>query len=586
MKPDIRAEEALISGINTIRINFGREAKKYGGVKYMYCNFCGSKIRSYRYGLVCKKCEVGSFLARASNSGLMQWEKSISGHFDNFTWRNVKLRVAQFIKDIQESYPGKNLLEQAEKVENLIIEEIKLVLSFYHKDDLVAATLTIKEACRVNMLTPKEDEDLWSIQNEYSMSVLLLREIMLFEDQMFAGAPIETLDEGYYGFITAIVYARVLVILRDNCDKYKILKHTEDLMEMAFKFYEDKAIINFFNRYMKDGISEKPEDLYFEDKNLEMELIKRGLSYGQIRENLAEEVKNQFGVSFKELTNIFNPKDLLIGKGDNILPIKIIKKDKLFLGGDRNLVNRSIELFSINTMSKKISSPSDNHYELRSIYEVGDFLVFGEIDLIQNISVFEKLVISGHFLHMYEENVSISSVFKKSQSKLSSLFSFKLTETLKKYNFIVPTEIKDGKEIVRAEIETILDHNRKNILKKKDGVNLGDIDALAINPKTNEVIVYELKFFKPATSFREMVYSDKRKIVNDEIIRKMKNRQIAIEENLDSVVTLIGGEPDLTYTVKSVLVTIRSNFYCYNNDMEVEFLTWNELHENLRKLSY
>lgn len=475
-----------------------------------------------------------------------------------------------------------NLLERAEKLDQLIIEDIKLVLSFYHKDDLVTATLSIKEACRVRMLIPNEDKDLWNIQNEYSMAVLLQREIMLFDDQLFAGAPIETLDKGYYGFITAIVYARVLVMLRDNCEKYRILKHTENLMEMAFKFYEDEAMINFFNRYMKDGISEKPEDLTFEDKNLEKELIQRGLTYKQIKDNIVEEVKNQFGVSFDEIRNIFSAKDLFLGKEDNALPIKIIRKDKLVEGGDSDLINRAIELFSINKVREHISSSSDSHYELRSIYEVDDFVVFGEIDLIQNISIFEKLVISGHFLTMYKEDASMSTAFNKAQRKLSSLFAYKLTESLKLFNYVVPTEVKNGKEIVRAEIESILDHNRKNILKKRGGVNLGDIDALAIDPRNSQVIVYELKFFKPAISFREMVYSDKRKIVNDEIVRKMMNRQNAVEENLDSVIDYIGGEPDQTYTVKSVLVTIRSNFYCYNNDVGVEFITWNELSENLK----
>ncbi|MED1724738.1 hypothetical protein [Brevibacillus parabrevis] len=553
-------------------------------VEYMYCNFCGGKIRSPRYGLVCKKCEVGSFLARACNSGMMQWAQSYSVHFDNFTWRNAKIRVAKYIKDIQEIYPNMNLLERAEKLDQLIIEDIKLVLSFYNKDDLVAATLSIKEACRISMLNPKEDDDQWSIQNEYSMAVLLQREIMLFDDQMFIGAPIETLDKGYHGFITAIVYARVLVILRDNCEKYKILNHTEDLMDLAFKFYEDEAMINFYNRYIKDGISEKPEDLTFEDKNLENELYKRGLTYEQIRDNIVEEVKSQFGVTFEEVSNIFNTKDLFLGKVDNILPIKIVRKDKLLKeGSDQNLVNQSIELFSINKVQQHISSPTDSHYELRSIYEVGDFIVFGEIDLIQNISIFEKLVMSGHFLTMYKDDASSSSLFKKAQSKMSSLFAYKSTESLKQYNYIVPTEIKDGKEIIRAEIETILDHNRKNILKKKDGVNLGDVDALAIDPRTNQVLVYELKFFKPATSFREMVYSDRRKIVNDKIVQKMMKRQNALEENLDSVVAFIGGEPYRSYTIKSVLVTIRSNFYCYSNDIGVKFLTWNQLHENLRE---
>lgn len=113
-------------------------------------------------------------------------------------------------------------------------------------------------------------------------------------------------------------------------------------------------------------------------------------------------------------------------------------------------------------------------------------------------------------------------------------------------------------------------------------MNLGDIDAMAINLENHEVILYELKFFKPAVSFKEMLYSDKRKLVNDEIVRKMMNRQDAVEENLDAVIAFIGGDQDINYTVKSVLVTIRSNYYCFYEDVGVEFVTWNELHDSLK----
>lgn len=550
----------------------------------MECSFCGNKIRTLRYGLVCKKCETGSFLARASSNGLMQWHQSLATGFDNLTWRNMKIRVAHLIQEIQERSPQKSLLEQADELDHLILQDMKQVISFYHKDDLVVATLVIKEACRVSMLNPKEIEDEWSVQNEYAVAILLQQEIMKIEQTDFVGAPIETLDRGYYGFITAIVCARVLVMLRDNHEKYKILRHTDSLMELAFKFHEDEAMEKFYERYMNDGSSEKPEDLAFEDKDLENELVNRGLTFKQIKDEIIGEVKSRFGITFEDLSSVFNTKELFIGKAENILPLKIMKKDKLIMQGvDSTVVEKSIALLSINQLLTKIDAPTLGHFELRSIYEVDEFIVFGEIDLIQNIATFEKLIVSGHFINMYDESASLTAAFMKAQNKMSSLFAHKLAESLKKNQYIVPTEIKRGKEIVRAEIVHIPDDNKKNILKRKDGINLGDIDALAINPKTNQVLIYELKFFKPATSFREMVYSDKRKIVNDDIVRKILNRQEAVEENLKSVVAFIGGDPVEEYSVKSVLVTIRTNYYCYYEDIGVEFVTWNELHEELIK---
>lgn len=70
--------------------------------------------------------------------------------------------------------------------------------------------------------------------------------------------------------------------------------------------------------------------------------------------------------------------------------------------------------------------------------------------------------------------------------------------------YILPTEIVNKKECIRAEIDKIEIEN-ENILKDSNGKALGDIDVLAINIDKKEILLFELKYYKPAISIHDLL---------------------------------------------------------------------------------
>mgnify|MGYP000608184003 FL=1 len=64
-------------------------------------------------------------------------------------------------------------------------------------------------------------------------------------------------------------------------------------------------------------------------------------------------------------------------------------------------------------------------------------------------------------------------------------------------------EIYSGIKIPRAEIEKI-DVKGKNILINEQNEKMGDIDVLALNQEKKEILIFELKFYKPAMSMNDI----------------------------------------------------------------------------------
>ncbi len=69
-------------------------------------------------------------------------------------------------------------------------------------------------------------------------------------------------------------------------------------------------------------------------------------------------------------------------------------------------------------------------------------------------------------------------------------------------------EIYSGIKIPRAEIEKI-DVKGKNILINEQNEKMGDIDVLALNQEKKEILIFELKFYKPAMSMNDISLWDR-----------------------------------------------------------------------------
>ena len=169
-------------------------------------------------------------------------------------------------------------------------------------------------------------------------------------------------------------------------------------------------------------------------------------------------------------------------------------------------------------------------------------------------------------------------MFAKAQRNISNYFSYCVADLLFSNGYELPLEKYYSNDCIRVEIEKI-DINGKNIL-----VKLGDIDVLALNRKRKEILLFELKYYKPAVEYKDMFIRDKSIIIDKEVIRHIKDRESAIEKNIDAVVKFITGKEENGYSVNSILLSPRTNYYGLCQE-EVKYLTWDKLCESAKELS-
>ncbi|WFA82655.1 hypothetical protein [Paenibacillus amylolyticus] len=87
--------------------------------------------------------------------------------------------------------------------------------------------------------------------------------------------------------------------------------------------------------------------------------------------------------------------------------------------------------------------------------------------------------------------------------------------------------------------------------------DLGDLDAIVINKLKKEVIIFEIKYYKPASELTEILKKDK-KIFDD--IDKIQRRATWVKENMKDIIAAWNLQ-DCEYIVKTYLVTARPNYF-------------------------
>jgi hypothetical protein len=259
----------------------------------------------------------------------------------------------------------------------------------------------------------------------------------------------------------------------------------------------------------------------------------------------------------------------------------LYNKDFL-MGIDRNelekqygskYVNDLLNTFSINRNIDRVEE--HENLEIFCFYETKIFIICGIIDFSQTLSIFEKFLMSGNYIDLYKKGISSNTEFKRSQKRLSQYFSYCVADQLWNKGYRLPMKKYKGEQIPRADIDKIK-ISKKNIL-----MDYGDIDVLALDTEKKEVILFELKYYKPYISLDESLSKDQRKFEEDEVTRKVKKREEIVSENIEGVVEYILGEPQSGYTVKSILLTPRANSYA-NNQKDICYLTWAEFLEKVK----
>ena len=533
---------------------------------------------------ICENCFEKKALMYAASKGIDIWiEQSIQfrSKYDSCIDKTIKGYIAEIEKEFV------CITEQEQKLLNKIREEVDRRLCFYREDELFLTFFAIKEYIRRYVfVTSKPD---WIYIGDIATINFMMK--TLNSISRFENSPIFQLENGCCNLANAICWARRYVLVKDNISILTKKEHC--LNDVWYEAVQNNDTEEYFDLYLKNGKGEKQEDYVIQNKVLKSRLEAEKKTPEKILENIDNLLFKEFGIKRQLLNFLSNSflkmefpdeKDYWkwIREGNLInkqMPVFLIEKKEIMDIIGENVFENILNLFSINRNIDK----DEIFLELFCFYEVNDNIIFGNIDLVQTVFIFEKFLLSGHFLDVFKKGLSNNKIFVQAQRTITKYFSYCVADLLFSNGYELPMETYEGNRCIRAEIEHIV-VSGKNILADRKNAPLGDIDVLALNSKKKEILLFELKYYRPALDYKEMFLRDKSIIIDKEVIRHIKARESAIVMNTNAVVKFIKGKEESGYSVKSVLLTPRINYYGICQE-EVEYLTWDQLLKSVKEMA-
>lgn len=542
------------------------------------CEMCGENaiVENINGSMICEKCFSKISLLIAADEGCKIWiNESISkdSAYDDAIDQVVNQHLLN-IKKLQ-----RNCADQIISLKNALKEEIKVRIQFYRRDEFFAVLFSIKEYIRRYLLRCKRPQ--WNYINDISTVNILMK--IASEVTEYENHAIYELERGCSNLANVICWARRYNLVTEN---YNIVgDNVSDVGDLCFESALPNEADKYFDLYLENGVFEKIEDYTIKNEFLRNKLSLEEKTPESILNAFADILSSQFLFSAKDLKAL----EQIIFKYEfknneefkawvqeekelfSDSPIYVIEKELLEKTFNKSILEANLNTFSIN---KHFDSLAD-YMELFCFFEVDDFVMFGGIDVVQTFGIFEKFLLSGHYIEAYKKGISSNKIFTKAQRNMSKFFSYCVADLLANNGYILPTEIVNKKECIRAEIDKIEIEN-ENILKDSNGKALGDIDVLAINIDKKEILLFELKYYKPAISIHDLFVRDKSLIVDKRVLEHIQAREKAISSHKRGVVKYILGKCDGDYRVRSFLLTARTNYYGLIEN-EVEYITWAEL---------
>lgn len=548
----------------------------YNGGRKKKCYVCKESVDLVQIGgeYICKQCYEKACLCEASEVSYLEWQKTLN-NFNRYD-DGVDVIINRIFSEIK-------YIDDRLKREELLLKKIKemlhLHLQYYQKDEAFVALLTIREAIRRLLLKNKNTLD-WHVINDISTTTTLLSVLKDIPDAEFENQLVGTNEDGKSNLITAICLARRYNMIKENIQMAKEIK--KPLYEICFSPLQTELSEKYFDIYLKNGIEEKPEDYIINNKLLRKKLEIEEKTPDTILNGLQDFLKKEFGFQRKDYLGITqltlriefpNESDywdyFSVNKNlFNNSPLFIIERELFEKHLGKECLENILNSFSIN---RNILKQESDALELFSFYEKGKYIIFGNFDLAQNISAFEKMLLSNQFVDIFKNNISKNKLCTKMQKKMSQYLASAVADILHNNGYRLPMENYQGEGIPRSEIDKIK-VNKENILSA-----CGDIDVLAIDLIKKDIILVEIKYYAPAISAADMLYKDRAKVEQDEVMRKMQKRQSVIEKNVSEVVEFILGEKQDGYKVRLIFLTPRTNYHALQED--VEYVSWAEFIE-------
>lgn len=548
------------------------------------CSICrkNTVVDKLENGYICEKCYIKFELMNAASFGIDMWKEQTIFYCEEYN-KCIDNRIKEYITKIKQKYS--DVIRQEQELLNKIKEDVKLRLSYYRKDELFLVFYGVREYIRRYLLVKQKPEWIYIGDiSTISFMIKIMNDITKFENHR-----IDEIENGCYNLANAICWARRYVIIKDNISILDKKKHC--INDIWYEAISNDNTENFFETYLKNGKFEKLEDYIIQNKVLKERLEKEKKTPKKILESIDGLLIEELGIKRESLNKLsemcfkiefsqeIDYKNWYMDKSNDKLldrnfPIFLFEKKQIIDYVSEKEFEKILDVFSINRNNDK----SEIFLELFCFYEVDDYIAFGNFDMAQSIYIFEKFLLSGHFLDVFKQGISSKKMFAKAQRNISNYFSYCVADLLFSNGYELPLEKYYSNDCIRVEIEKI-DINGKNIL-----VKLGDIDVLALNRKRKEILLFELKYYKPAVEYKDMFIRDKSIIIDKEVIRHIKDRESAIEKNIDAVVKFITGKEENGYLVNSILLSPRTNYYGLCQE-EVKYLTWDKLCESAKELS-
>ena len=527
------------------------------------CDMCGIKTDDVFCGggkSICKKCFEQMVLYDAAEEGVKQW---LTWSIRNYTAydRNVDTIIWKYI--VEEKRTDMSTFEQLEAILAHLYKEIELRVSFYCKEELFSGLLAIKEYIRRYLLRSSKPE--WKYINDISAVGVLMK--IANGCQEFEDNSLYVLENNCSNLVNAICLARRYDLIKNNISilNSKINDEINDIEKLCCEPIRSCVLEEYFEVYLRNGKAEKLEDYKIKDDILRGWLEDEGKTPEKILESLDSLLLSEIGFSTNKIdmlsrslfqAEFSEEKFMRWTKGEEHMfehfPIFVMEKKMLTDLVGEECFEAILNVFSLNRNADK----DTRILELFCFYEVDDFLVFGNMDLVQSFSIFEKLLLSGHYI------------------EVSQYFSYCVADILYSNGYCLPMQKYKGKNRIRAEIERI-DIETGNLLVDASKGKIGDIDVLALNREKKEIILLELKYYKPSMEYKEILYRDKSLILDKRVINHIKEREEAVSKNSGEVVKFVLGTEEQGYSVKSILHTARTNLYGIQ-EKEVEYMTWDD----------
>ncbi len=541
------------------------------GIDYLLCKVCKKQIETG--AVLCNDCETFVHYTRVKQLALKFWRKACQNEHE------YDAGAKQFVRNIDGvDFGAPANINVLNSIKQSLEKEIENLILFYSKEDIMAAGMIIKEASRRMMLKEKH-YDSWWVNTEFYAACKLLEMTISLDEKLFENYDLSVTDEfGFSSLVSIIVLLRVYAIIENNCMTMKYINKQVTLEKAVFEHQETKEMFEYFEWFKNLGIHDKPEDYSFINEELRKKVEIEGKTPSERRKSLDKQAKHVLGFTLDNLLKFssivghiefITPDDFLEYSSKKTIftndrtDLIIMSKNtfyEIFSEFEKNELENIMNFFSLTNVNIRSDFVENKSVELYSVIVEEGAYVFGLFDLIQNISIFEKLINSGHFIELYGIDKNKMKI-SKNQNNLSTYFSYIIADKLESCGYKLPE--KNIKINGRTISLPVVDIDKIKVQDTNILVNIGDIDVLAISEKEKTVLNIEFKDFKPAMTARDLFYIDEDKIEGKKVIEKILVRENIIKENIYDIVEFILGYNVEGYKVRSILISTRPNYYGY-----------------------